>query len=70
MVLWHMEYFFKRTYVDKERFTTRGRQKVSTARVHVCIRKLLIAKARVALRAVHVEFVVDKVTVGKVVFPF
>jgi hypothetical protein len=47
MVLWHMKHFINRTYGDKERFTTRGRKKVSTARVHVCIRRILTAKAQV-----------------------
>lgn len=47
MVLWHMENFIKRTYGDKERFMTRGRKTVSTAMVHVGIRRLLTAKARV-----------------------
>jgi hypothetical protein len=45
MVLWHMENFTKRTYGDKERFMTRGRKKLSTAMVHVGIRRFLTAKA-------------------------
>jgi len=47
MALWYMENFINRRYCDKELYMTRGRNKVSTALVHVGIRRLLTAKARV-----------------------
>jgi len=71
VVLWHMENFINRTYGGKERYMTRGRKKVSMDRPWFTWSFASISPRRYGftLRAVHVELLVDNVTVGKVVVP-
>jgi hypothetical protein len=66
-----MENFINRMYGGKERYTTRGRKKVSPNRPWFTWAFAGISSRRYgfALRAVHVEILVDNATVGKVVFP-
>lgn len=71
VVLWHMENFINRPYGGKERYMTRRGKMVSTDRPWFAWAFAGISPRRYgfALRAVHVELLMDNMTGGKVVFP-